>query len=916
MLTAVTSVLLSTPLTQIQFLIMGRRLIPAEVDRFLCCGPSYQALRDGVTQALLDAHTDPLRTTLQNLSCSRASAQVLLILALFRQVTCRFASPDFKIHPTPQETRKLDDFLKHSLPGEFRELCTALLSNQIGGLQISQIVPPQRRLLLELLVHAYAVLLSGTTLLAPLHQIASQPQNMTGSYLPTMPDDHTSEARQWMTKENKIKMYFCANGHACFVGECGKPVATSKCLDCGVPVGGVAHNPVVGFTAAQQSVGDQTRTGHILGEAYRRAEAPERQMSPAQSSILRLLNHLAMLQGTIKNYQAVSQMVHPGVQDVLGFMWSHLEKDMEVLGRTLDQNMDNTAVIIHLVLQACLEFTAEYLSEFVTSAEPGYRHTRPDLSSRHGREQWEKLVCDAVINPIIQHLRRKLADAQVSISADDRLGGSPLMRLLYADPRPMLPLLPSLSDCPTHHSSFWSLSETLTVEHFSQRVDQEQGSNTVPLLKLFLKKVLCVRQLHHLPELAALQADLSRMFPLTAEMTSQSIAQVLQHIPTGYQKKVLLGRMKVFMNVWNCLRMDVANNADLGVTPQVCEKELTMDSSGEFLSTCRHGPGSCLQILVKFLLETHNSLVREVRRLSHHDNSAYSVPLEGVSETQLTLCHPERELLPLVLSHCHYTLRTRRETDSSYNLMDIQAQLARRFLAGKPSIEADTSRYLNRYQQDFSVVLDEVRAKIPQESLKGSVSCAMRTGLRSYTDVCDAVFAVEIGLRFLGKTSGVPQAPLLSYLTESLKMGPQISSSVAKVLGESRLEHSTFTWQLLTSWKSELMLSRGQDPFQRLPSEFQQKLSEEERRELRVFFSGTDIDILSLELHEILLLKTNTQAFSDQAYLPHWDIRSTLDNHLDKKRLPPMPGLDSLPEDITLDKGADMWRMAVEFRKR
>lgn len=57
----------------------------------------------------------------------------------------------------------------------------------------------------------------------------------------------------------------------------------------------------------------------------------------------------------------------------------------------------------------------------------------------------------------------------------------------------------------------------------------------------------------------------------------------------------------------------------------------------------------------------------------------------------------------------------------------------------------------------------------------------MRAGLRSYTDVCDAVFAVEIGLRFLGKTSGVPQAPLLSYLTESLKMGPQISSSVAKV---------------------------------------------------------------------------------------------------------------------------------------
>lgn len=44
---------------------VSQRLIPAEVDRFLCCGPSYQALRNGVTQALLDTHTDPLQTTLQ-----------------------------------------------------------------------------------------------------------------------------------------------------------------------------------------------------------------------------------------------------------------------------------------------------------------------------------------------------------------------------------------------------------------------------------------------------------------------------------------------------------------------------------------------------------------------------------------------------------------------------------------------------------------------------------------------------------------------------------------------------------------------------------------------------------------------------------------------------------------------------------
>ncbi|XP_028976282.2 E3 ubiquitin-protein ligase rnf213-beta isoform X4 [Esox lucius] len=887
-----------------------QRLLPAEVDRFLCCGPSYKAVRDGLTQALIQAHIDPLQSALQSVSGSEASAHVFLALALFRKVTSRYASPDSGLRPTTQEMSQLEDYLKIILSDKFREFCCMLLSNQIGGagspLHISQTVIAPRRLLLELLVHEVAVLLNGSTLLAPLLQIATQPQTMTGSYLPTMPDDHTTEAHQWLKRagERNLKMYFCMNGHPCFVGECGRPVAVSKCPDCGVPVGGVQHNPVEGFTEAQQRIMDNTRMGHILGGAGHRTEAPERQMSLAQSCVLRLLTHLAMLQGAIRNHQAVNQMIHPGVRDVLGFLWLHLEKDVEVLGGTLDQNLDNTVVTVHLILQTCLSFTG------------GSHHTIPDLSSRRGREQWERLVCDEVINTVLKGLSRSLTEAQDNIGADDRLGGSPLMRLLHADPRPLLPQLPSASDCPTNHSSFWSLSENLTVERFFQRVDQEQGCKNVPLLALFLRKLQCVKQLRHLPELAALQSDLLIVCPFTADLTNQSIAQVLQQIPTGVQKKVLLGRLKVFMEVWNRLRMEVANNsADVGVSPQLCEKELTMESSGEFLSPQRHGPGSCLQILVHFLSETHNSLVTEARRLSYHDNSDFNVPLEEISETQLILCHPEKELLPLVLAHCHYTLRTGQLTDSFYDLQGIQAELARRFLAGKPRIRADMSKYLNRHHQDFSVVLDEVRAKIPQEALKGSVCTAMRTGLRSYTDVCDAVLAVEIGLRLLGKTDGDSDLPLLSYLTDSLKMGPQISCTVAKALGQSKLMHSTFTWQLLTCWKSEFMLSRGQDPFQRLPSEFQQKLSEEERKDMRVFFTGTDLATFSLELHEILLLKIN-QTSSNQAYLPKWDIRSTLESHLDQKRLPPLPGLDSLTENITLDKGADLWRMAVEFKKR
>lgn len=51
-------------------------------------------------------------------------------------------------------------------------------------------------------------------------------------------------------------------------------------------------------------------------------------------------------------------MIHPRPNNVVNFLWNHLEKDMRVLGQTLNQNPDNTAVTVHLILSACKGFTS------------------------------------------------------------------------------------------------------------------------------------------------------------------------------------------------------------------------------------------------------------------------------------------------------------------------------------------------------------------------------------------------------------------------------------------------------------------------------------------------------------------------------------------------------------------------------
>ncbi|KAG7269095.1 hypothetical protein CRUP_004364 [Coryphaenoides rupestris] len=196
-------------------------MVPLEVDQFLVVSPLYQALRDGVALALLEDTTEALQRELQKLGGTQA--HVLLALALFRQVTCRYQSPDLQLRPSPQVTKLLEGVLRDPMPAALRAFCTALLSNHIGApaspLSVTAGLPSGRRALLELLVHQDSVLLSGSPLLAQLHQIAFQTAGATQLFLPTMPDDHMNVARQWMSREKKLVTFVCANGHLCFVGE-------------------------------------------------------------------------------------------------------------------------------------------------------------------------------------------------------------------------------------------------------------------------------------------------------------------------------------------------------------------------------------------------------------------------------------------------------------------------------------------------------------------------------------------------------------------------------------------------------------------------------------------------------------------------------------------------------------------------
>jgi hypothetical protein len=279
----------------------------------------------------------------------------------------------------------------------------------------------------SLLVH-FAAVIEDTKLphaLQIFRQLAENPGVAQNYYLPTMPQDETLEAKAAV--RDASSWYRCANGHVYAIGDCGQPATTSKCVTCGVPVGGHNHAFVGTGLNVQQvqqaQLADTSRPGHILGAAAAGERSTTvREISGSEVAVIRFLLHTAMLQGSLARPEHMAQLIAPRqpAVHVAEFLIAHLLLNLRQISACLGRSEDDIIVLLHQIIEAF--------------AVLNYQQGQYTFIAKASVRAWEKDFASRYIQPALKDLDIILARHRTAVKEDKEEASNALLDIIHEQP--------------------------------------------------------------------------------------------------------------------------------------------------------------------------------------------------------------------------------------------------------------------------------------------------------------------------------------------------------------------------------------------------------------------------------------------------------------------------------------------------
>jgi len=282
--------------------------------------------------------------------------------------------------------------------------------------------------------------------------------------------------------------------------------------------------------------------------------------------------------------------------------------------------------------------------------------------------------------------------------------------------------------------------------------------------------------------------------------------------------------------------------------------------------------------------------------------------MSEVTMSQLIAYDPERDLLPLILAHCNYSLEVGQETLVQYDWTALERQLTDRFLKGRPFVEFKEERFaFSRDTRDDSVFAS-LAEKIPQNSMSRAIESQIISDLRSsLSEICDVLSSLDIAIGFLSSSGGQTRMPLKWYLHEVLKLPRDRGLRSPSAEQHCNLSHTLALWRLMALEKAKIKSRNEQEPFEEMPGFLKTKLSFSDAAHLNRVLRKIDMEhFLPLLLEMILLnVKHAEENIAEMSFLEYLEL------YLAQKNMDEIPGMKNIPDAVHMKHLQAVWKSAV-----
>ncbi|XP_031561517.1 E3 ubiquitin-protein ligase RNF213-like [Actinia tenebrosa] len=885
-----------------------------DADQFVVHNKEYTSVRDALARGLLSGSVDELSTLTQidgsDMMSSNTKMNVFFLLSIYREITCAYREPRQQL----QEYAELRKFFDDHLSQEARPLAVQLLDNSHGmGFTALSVQPAQPRdtiKLAELVVHTMVVLQcsNDSDVTSTLRSLLMNPDYMKNSFLPTMPEDDFQHVSMGLAE--KVTWHVCPEGHRYSIGDCGKANQKSVCPECKSDIGGTGYKLLQGNAPLTDQNADRSNRGHILGnvnmDQLLGAVQPGRNLSPAVVHLIRLIMHSAMLVGACRHPQESCQIFSPPVEPerLNQFLWAHLTRDLRGLAAALNRNEDEALLTVHLVLAQITRSTLhDYAFHFGTGV----------LDSSRARRQWEEKFTSRFIQPVLSTLDGRIQACFDTMTNDSRVGTDPLMREIYEvdnsdteqEEEEEEERLSPMNRC------FWRYRPPITVEHAKQRFSEKMNSDKkiqkCKVLQHFFKEEYRLRVVRYLPNINKLHKLLTDRFyqRINQKHASEMTVKDFEIKLKALEKKEFMTLLGSFKAAWMMVRARLDKQGRYKLSSTECSMTIDDNSPMSILIPSTDGLGRCSLALVFYLVTAHNEFMETYFNITEgkarQDNK---IRLSEVTFSQLVSYDADRDLLPLIQAHCHYSLEVGQGTLVEYDWTAIQRQLIDRFIRGKHLVEFEEPKFVFLRNNDADM-FTAIRNKIEQENISSILARTIMSELRHLNEVCDVKHSLEIAMGFLASSGGSPKQLISEYLHDVLCMPSEKGLSSHRAEQCCHLKHIVHLWQLVTTQRAKILLRDHQDPFDEVQECFKEEIPRSVLLNLNFFLRNIDCSRFCGELLEMITFRLNKENEE------HFDIslKEFFEWHMDNREA---TDVSDLPDDLLLKHSIKTWENVLD----